>query len=376
VVPPLPPELTDHIIDYLHKDTSSLRACALACRTWLPAARYHRFRVVSVKSDGGLRALKKLLSSSPAICLIVETLRISFFTYKRLSVLPSLPAVSKLALHHIDFDQLAVSDLATIGAKLPALRRLAIALCSLPWDALAGLLSSFTGLETLLILHISGVGPLLSSALAVGRFDTLHTLQLHGRDLEPERWQEPENIIPWLVRMLQPNQLQTLDVIHVSYPRFVQSLVDAFGSRGLKHLKLDLYFPEEIARDTAFTLAPCVNLRTLSIQLDCYTSQATGRTDSDLLWSSVLISQLRSPFLETINLTVAAPLSMDLDVRGFDNFRALDWPNINRTLEQLVSKDLRVFNIHGRGPKGSLEAHLETNCRNVYRRGLFHLIEA
>ncbi|KAH9915107.1 uncharacterized protein B0H18DRAFT_1042552 [Fomitopsis serialis] len=339
MVLPLPPELTDRIIDYLHKDTHSLRACALACRTWLPAARYHRFRVITVENSGGgkFTTFEKLLASSPAIGLIVETLRISFSTYKRLSALPSLPAVSLLALHDIDFDQLAMSDVATVGAKLPALRRLAIALSSLPWDALAGLLSSFTGLETLSILQINGVGPVLSSSPVVGRLDTLHTLQLHGR---------PGNIMPWL--------LQTLDLIRVSHPRFVQCLVDAFGSRGLKHLSLDLYCPEA----------------------SCYASQDTGQTDSDLLWSSVLISQLHSPFLETITLTIDAPL-LDLDVpsRRFDTLRALDWPNINRTLERLFSKDLRVFNIYGRGPKGSWRPVWRRVVECV-RRGLFRLIEA
>ncbi|KAH9915123.1 uncharacterized protein B0H18DRAFT_915170, partial [Fomitopsis serialis] len=75
----LPPELTDRIIDYLHTDVHSLCACALTCRTWLPAARYHRFRSVSVAHEEGIATFETLVASSPAIGHIVEDLEISFF---------------------------------------------------------------------------------------------------------------------------------------------------------------------------------------------------------------------------------------------------------------------------------------------------------
>ncbi|OCH88952.1 hypothetical protein OBBRIDRAFT_733502 [Obba rivulosa] len=42
----LPPELTDKILDYLHDDIASLKACSLACRVWLPSCRYHKFSYI------------------------------------------------------------------------------------------------------------------------------------------------------------------------------------------------------------------------------------------------------------------------------------------------------------------------------------------
>ncbi|KAF9477583.1 hypothetical protein BDN70DRAFT_880974 [Pholiota conissans] len=36
-------ELCDYIIDFLHDDEASLRACALVCRSWVPASRTHLF---------------------------------------------------------------------------------------------------------------------------------------------------------------------------------------------------------------------------------------------------------------------------------------------------------------------------------------------
>ena len=57
---PIPPEMTDYIIDHLHEDTSALSACSLVCRDWLPAARFHLFSSVSLhpwKEDVFLRLL-------------------------------------------------------------------------------------------------------------------------------------------------------------------------------------------------------------------------------------------------------------------------------------------------------------------------------
>ena len=42
--PYVPAELTDIVVDLLHDDEESLATCALVCKGWLPAARYHLFR--------------------------------------------------------------------------------------------------------------------------------------------------------------------------------------------------------------------------------------------------------------------------------------------------------------------------------------------
>ncbi|KAF8893617.1 hypothetical protein BD779DRAFT_1669880 [Infundibulicybe gibba] len=49
----LPQELTDHIIDHLHSDFSSLKSCSLVCRKWLPTSRYHIFHKISLKVPPG-----------------------------------------------------------------------------------------------------------------------------------------------------------------------------------------------------------------------------------------------------------------------------------------------------------------------------------
>jgi hypothetical protein len=39
----LPPELIEHIIDYLYWSQKDLQACALVCKAWLPSTRFHLF---------------------------------------------------------------------------------------------------------------------------------------------------------------------------------------------------------------------------------------------------------------------------------------------------------------------------------------------
>jgi hypothetical protein len=48
VVPSIPQELVDHILDHLFDDIPALLSCALVCRAWLPTCRLHLFSNVSL----------------------------------------------------------------------------------------------------------------------------------------------------------------------------------------------------------------------------------------------------------------------------------------------------------------------------------------
>ncbi|OBZ73453.1 hypothetical protein A0H81_06663 [Grifola frondosa] len=75
----LPPELTDRVIDHLHDDARSLRACALVCRAWLPRARYHLFHDISLSLSHGRHKLRferfdRLLECYPHLGYFVRKL--------------------------------------------------------------------------------------------------------------------------------------------------------------------------------------------------------------------------------------------------------------------------------------------------------------
>ncbi|OBZ67510.1 hypothetical protein A0H81_12544 [Grifola frondosa] len=56
MVPVLPPEVTDCIIDALH-DRQTLCSCALTCRNWLPASRYNLFYRITINKRPNYDAL-------------------------------------------------------------------------------------------------------------------------------------------------------------------------------------------------------------------------------------------------------------------------------------------------------------------------------
>jgi len=46
--PTLPNEIQDRILDFLYDSNSDLKTCALVCRAWVPASRYHLFSKVEL----------------------------------------------------------------------------------------------------------------------------------------------------------------------------------------------------------------------------------------------------------------------------------------------------------------------------------------
>lgn len=69
----LPAELIDQVIDHLHDDVSSLRACSLTCRAWVPSARFHLFHDVVLTPERAVNFMA-LLETRPHISHFVRSL--------------------------------------------------------------------------------------------------------------------------------------------------------------------------------------------------------------------------------------------------------------------------------------------------------------
>ena len=66
---PLPAEMLDLIINYLHNSKDTLRNCCLVSKSWVPRARQHLFAVVHSYTPKALRSWKETFpdpSTSPA----------------------------------------------------------------------------------------------------------------------------------------------------------------------------------------------------------------------------------------------------------------------------------------------------------------------
>ncbi|KAF9473404.1 hypothetical protein BDN70DRAFT_965243 [Pholiota conissans] len=47
-MPPLPPEICDIALDYLHDDIQALVKCSTLCKSWLPTCRLHLYSTVCI----------------------------------------------------------------------------------------------------------------------------------------------------------------------------------------------------------------------------------------------------------------------------------------------------------------------------------------
>jgi hypothetical protein len=82
----LPPELTDHIIDFLHSDRYALAKCALVHRSWIPTSRLHLCAVLNLTRRNTPTFISLLRSNDSTIEKYAHKLRIgSWMRFARLA---------------------------------------------------------------------------------------------------------------------------------------------------------------------------------------------------------------------------------------------------------------------------------------------------
>ena len=82
----LPPELTDHIIDFLHSNRQALATCAQVHRSWIPSSRLHLCEVLNLTCRNISTFINLLYSNDSTIEKYAYTLRISSWKpYARLA---------------------------------------------------------------------------------------------------------------------------------------------------------------------------------------------------------------------------------------------------------------------------------------------------
>ncbi len=71
----LPQELVDCVIDHLHGDRPTLKACALVSKSWTPSSYIHLFHFVHIAGADQLQCFVFFLRLSPVFVSFVQTLR-------------------------------------------------------------------------------------------------------------------------------------------------------------------------------------------------------------------------------------------------------------------------------------------------------------
>ena len=117
-------ELVDMLIDFLHADRSSLAACSLTCRAWLPAAQFHLFHKVNVEVHTFPRLLR-LFETSPHIAELVQSLSVGSRTGYR-ELLHSSSYNNPLDQLEYMMTRRIVSKLPELTARLSSVKSLQI----------------------------------------------------------------------------------------------------------------------------------------------------------------------------------------------------------------------------------------------------------
>ncbi|KAH9831245.1 uncharacterized protein C8Q71DRAFT_311374 [Rhodofomes roseus] len=385
MAPSLPPELTDHIIDYLHDDSCALAACALTCRQWLPAARYHSFGAVTLVPHR-CETFAELIAVSPELALAVRSVKLrSLANGSRvwhradLSFLTALTAATDFFL-----DTMRVGDTVheAFVQGLSAVRRLTAHNC---WFAtlydFAALVSSFQCLEflsmSILIDDPDARGPPLPSLP-----DRLQVIELG--DLEWDRMPAAA-LFEWIKDVPNPQQLVGMSC-HVIWEVWPTQAILAICGSHLQHFELVIKTEGSLDRilgKAGFSLSECTSLQTFTLRL--WLAEMCVPENQDLLWIPRLFSQLHAPHLHQITLSLHVDDMMDLRTLASENavrqlteanhadLTALDWASMHTTLAREDLSSLRKFVIEGRGPTDALEAYIEHEYPELHQRAVIVL---
>ena len=105
-------EVIDIIIDFLHDDKHELGTCALVCKSWLPASRYHLFRSITIRSHNigqfvQLMRCRYTTFPSYTVHLDIGVKNRSFFTPRssHISLILRLLPLCYLGMTHVNLDQ-------------------------------------------------------------------------------------------------------------------------------------------------------------------------------------------------------------------------------------------------------------------------------
>ncbi|PCH43745.1 hypothetical protein WOLCODRAFT_104088 [Wolfiporia cocos MD-104 SS10] len=380
----LPSEVWDLIIDYLHNDRKSLDACSLTCRAWLRAARYHRFRHVSL-SPKRARGLYRLLYESPGFGHVIKSVEL----YGRIKLstawkdesclfLAALPALSKLKLSHMTLSGSVLTNITDL--RISSLKHISIRRCGLPRPHMLGFIefiASFRSLESIYIADMSFHATDPMSPIDPPRPPPNVRSLAFGSPMDA-----PQLLFDWLTA--SEHRIESFSY-QITSGDDVEPLQHMLTTIGPTLTQLNLHIDTDTALDRifaghAFTLAPCTALRTCRLALSL--PEMCVPANNSLRWVHRILSQLAAPGLAHLALSICAD-AMDnfgalasecavhqVSLVPFRDLFALDWVVIGEVMCRPAFESLRQFVLEGRGQPELLDAFVKKRCPEFHARGI------
>jgi len=333
----VPPELSDYIIDFLHDDRVTLKACSLVSQTWHPTARFHLFHKIYLRSLKSCKLYCQLLKSAPALGTFTREVSISNAgsvigannhledtQLQELGLLwstisPWLTAAERLDISFLKIDGVFQTSLVQ---NLNTITEVSLQYCRFQsFPEFVRALHSFPSLQSCTLRGLSwNDADALVGATPVGTAGVSLRLKklILGRDLPLEA------IVEWLV-----TQDVCKDLTHFSGS--CSSEPDALllgdlirsASTTLREMELDWYSSSynDVHLPFDFSIGSCHALEALALHCPI-------ALNSTVPWVTSLMDQVSSARLHTFRL----------EVRLLGCLTALDWADLESRLlrEELV----------------------------------------
>ncbi len=182
-----PGEILDYIIDFLHWDVRSLKACALVCTAWTPSARFHLFNTITCHPDKPGRTVAQIaawtssehgVQASRYITTLVVTPSGSYTSLPTVGVteiallMTRMPNIRRVTLDHVSIHHFDIARHTTLpgASHTRPLIQLTILRCETLGDS----------------FHI--IGHLLCLYPQIDKLDFIHTSCLWDPTLESTPW--------------------------------------------------------------------------------------------------------------------------------------------------------------------------------------------
>ncbi|KAJ6573178.1 hypothetical protein DFH09DRAFT_1277248 [Mycena vulgaris] len=258
----LPSELCDAIIDHLQDDRITLLVCALVCRSWVPASRFHAFAALALSQKSAVRAARlDILLASPHGTIAPAVRALDF---------PD--SLALMQIRNLHTGQVLLKTLLALVPRITQLAHVrALALSDLPWPLLAAL----RNVEDLTLTRLCAGPNLLDAVAALPR---LAHLTLAAVAAVPYRGPPQTGAYPplshlllaWLALVTTATTL-AVDLFGGSDVHYLADYLDARGTT-LETLDLTLVGSPLDESMLPLLLEPCMELRILRLHFDALDS--------------------------------------------------------------------------------------------------------
>ncbi|KAF8202274.1 hypothetical protein BJ912DRAFT_1138517 [Pholiota molesta] len=342
-------ELCDYIIDFLHDDEVSLRACSLVCRSWVPASRVHLFDHLKLtgcpcaKPGSGwlpntsCRRIYGTLLSSPHLAGYINKLSVN---ETRIDQPANYRWVSAEIMFPSLLQKLASLKELEFNFPIPGSSDPKTAWSTMHIGDFIKVLDSWKNLKT---LQMDGVDITTASHLSVSALEHVLDLQIPSpaRTYEHEK---PANLERLLLRSNNLSNLTSL-IINITSENFGNVLELLKITPKLENLELEIEtmfdYGTHLDNNGIIDLHSMPSLRRLSLQV----SLLLARTDP-MPWIIPSFSTI-SPGNTLADVSITCIIDKpppDLTIQTFDNSLA-GWRAFDDLLSQSTFSALKRFRL-------------------------------